>query len=50
MYPVEFATMFNGDQTQMHASQDTTGIVEELTGTEITGEIDTGTNSGDAAF
>ncbi len=58
MYPIEFASIFNGGETPMHAvSEEVTGTMEWLTGEVITGEI-VGTtweiiseeNSWDAAF
>lgn len=42
MYPVEFGNIFGGSQTNMHASEATTGTTEELTGTEFTGTEFTG--------
>ena len=54
MYPVEFGNIFSGGETQMHAIEEVTGTIEELTANEFTGteisteqmsgEIDTGTH------
>ncbi len=58
MYPLEFSSIFGG-QTQMHASEEVTGAITELTGTELSGtelsgeqlsgEIDTGTGAHESA-
>jgi len=58
MYPIEFASMFNGSETPMHAvSEEVTGTMEWITGNEMIGEIVETTweiiseeNSWDAAF
>jgi len=54
MYPLEFANIFGGNDTQMHASEDIvaeTGMVDELSGTieTLTGEEMTGTTE-DTSF
>lgn len=43
MYPVEFGNIFSGGETQMHAIEEVTWTIEELTGSELTGSELTGT-------
>jgi hypothetical protein len=40
MYPIEFASIFNGGESQMHAvSEEVTGTMEWITGNEMIDEI-----------
>jgi hypothetical protein len=45
MYPIEFGSMFGGSTIQTHAIDNTTGVVEESTGTvqDLSGTTETGT-------